>query len=148
MFNKKRAETRKWLNSYRWLKKEVQAREKHLEDFIRDMYNPLKATCIDDMPKGSGDTSDQTADMVIRINATMQITYVSMMNEMQYRIDNLKIAINEIEKVIESLPADERCILYHRFIVGIHWKNISEYLSYEQAQCTRIECRALDKLKR
>ena len=90
--NKKRADMRRWLNRYRILKKEIQAREKHIQVFIVDMYNPLMTNPISDMPKGKGLVSDLTYSTVERIEQQ----YSRMLVEMQNSVDDL-VAANDGE---------------------------------------------------
>ena len=133
---------RRWLNRYRFLEKEIQAREKHIQEFIVDMYNPLMANPISDMPKGKGLVSDLTYSTVERIEQQ----YSRMLVEMQNSVDVLVTAKHAIEDAINSLDEYERCVLYHRFMLGIHWESLPAYINYERAQCQNIEIRALDKL--
>ena len=144
MTSQQKSDTRKWLNRYRFLKKEIQAREKDLEGFIREIYNPLQSISLDGMPKGKGFTADQTHTTYARIEKT----YGTMITEMQTRIEDLRIALNEIETAINSLDEYERCVCYHRFMLGIYWADLPAYIGYEQAQCARIECTALAKVRK
>ena len=137
-----RKKVRKWLNRYRFIVKEIAAREKHLQEFIQDIYNPLMSTQYSDMPKGKGTASDQTYNTVAKIEKQ----YADMMIDMQNAIDDLVMAKGEIDKAINSLDEYERCVCYHRFVLGIYWADLPAYISYEVSQCYRLELQALDKL--
>ena len=132
---------RRWLSRYHFIIKEIGARREHLQDFIEELYNPLQATVQDGMPKGGG-ISDPTLKRVLDIKRL----YETMMAEMQANIDSLYLTKNEIEQAVAQLDAAERCVIYHRYILGIAWADMPEYIGYERAQCYRLETSGLKKL--
>lgn len=141
MTRDERIYTRKWLNRYRFLRQEQAARVKNLEEYKRDIYNPLCSPAIDGMPHGSM-ISDQTAATVERI----QREHGEILSMMERKIKELEAAVREIEDVINQLDADERCVLYHRFVLGIYWADLPAYIHYDDRQCRRIEARGLSKV--
>lgn len=143
MTKEEKLETRRFLSSYRVMKSEIQARERELALFIREMYNPLKATVLDGMPRG-GKRGDQTAQAAMGI----QKSYEKMMREMQTHIEELTQLKRRIEEAIEQLDEYERCVCYWRYIMGVYWADLPEHVGYEVAQCQRIEARALEKIFR
>ncbi len=140
MKSEKYTQMRKWLGRYQFILKEINARREHLEDFKNDIYNPLKAHIIS-LPNKSG-ISDTTLSRVINIRRI----FGKMIDEMSLEIKRLHKAKEEIEAAISRLEGAERCIIYHRYILGIMWADMPEYVGYEAAQCHRIEARAIKKL--
>lgn len=130
--------TRKWLKRYHHMKQELAARTKNYDEFVQEIYNPLCSPKLDGMPRGSTAT-DQTAATVEQIHRE----YGEILKLLERKMEALRDAIKEIEDTIGQLDADERCVLYHRYILGIYWANLPAYVHYEQAQCARIENRAL-----
>lgn len=141
MTKDERIYTRRWLNRYRFLKQELAARTKNYEEYKRDIYDPLCSPAMDGMPHGSS-VSDQTAATVERIQRTNR----EILDLMEQKIKNLQAEIKEIEDTINQLDADERCVLYHRFILGIYWADLPAYIYYDDRQCRRIEARALSRV--
>ena len=133
--------TRKWLKRYRHMKQELAARTKNYDEFVQEIYNPLCSPKLDGMPRGSTAT-DQTAATVEQIHRG----YGEILKLLERKMEALRDAIKEIEDTIGQLDADERCVLYHRYILGIYWANLPAYINYDERQCRRIEKRALKKV--
>ena len=123
--SEKYTQMRKWLGRYQFILKEINARREHLEDFKNDIYNPLKAHIIS-LPNKSG-ISDTTLSRVINIRRI----FGKMIDEMSLEIKRLHKAKEEIEAAISRLEGAERCIIYHRYILGIMWADMPEYVGYE-----------------
>ena len=141
MTKSERIATRKWLKRYRWIQKELAAEIRNYEEFTRDIYNPLCSPNVDGIPRGSS-LSDQTAATVERI----QKEYGEVLHDKKRKIKELENGIKEIETVINRLDADERCVLYYRYVIGLSWNKMPEYIHYEERQCRRIENKALSKI--
>ena len=135
--------TRKFLNSYRFLKKEIEGRQIEMKDFLDSLYNPLKSPNMTGMPHGCG-TSDSTYSQVLYLEKNYK-NYQRMVEEKEYCIAMLENQIKQIEKILDQLDPDERCVCYYRFVIGVYWKDLPRYINYEQAPCARIERRALKK---
>ena len=58
----------------------------------------------------------------------------------------LKNRLREIEEVIDLLPAEEKSVVYYRYIVGVSWLDMPEYIMYEQRTCQLYEMSALKKI--
>ncbi len=144
MTKKQRSETRRWLNRYRYIVKEIEARKKELEWFTNDLYHPLHAVLLDGMPRGTT-ASDPTFAAVVTAGK-MRKKYDALMAGMLERIEELESTRRQILGAIEELDETERCVCYHRFVLGIYWADLPAYLNYEQRQCQNIENRALEKI--
>lgn len=125
------------LRGYRHTKSELMGKIHMLKCIRQDLYGAIVPPPPDGMPKGKrkGDATGRTVMRLERLGG---------------RIDELteKLAAEmaAIEDMLGLLEADERAVLVWRYINGIYWENMSDYVHYEQRQCRRIHDRAIDKL--
>jgi hypothetical protein len=64
------------------------------------------------------------------------------------RIEELKIALKEIEIAINSLDGCEKAVCHYRFILGASWLEMPKHIGYEQSHCTRFEKLGVEKICR
>ena len=72
--------------------------------------------------------------------------YKSIIGYMEKQGTFLKKRLREIERVIDSLPVEEKTVIYHRYIAGVSWIDMPEYMMYELRTCQAIEMKALNKI--
>ena len=123
MTEKNYKDVRNWLREYRIMKKELETRVNYLAVFRKTLIKPLPET-----------------------EETLHRIYNAITKDMQTEIVKLRKKLRTIEKVLNNLTGPERSVLYHRYIVGIEWINMPEYLLYEQRSCQIYEVRALKKI--
>ncbi len=118
-------EIRKKLRRYRLLQKEIEHRTKYMEDFSKILVSPL--------PK--------TEDTLHRI-------YDEMLIDMKKKIEELQKKLTTIDKIMDKLEGNERSIIYYRYVLGINWVDLPEYMIYEQRSCQLFEINALKKIEK
>ncbi len=138
MTKEQQKQIRKWLSSYQILKRTVQLKEKHLEDFITIMYNPLKETT--DKVLKPKDCEQETS---VRIMHKMEKIYLEIINDLEQDLVNMKKQIQDIFDAINSLNNFERSVCFNRYILGCSWNDIASQLGYEIRQCQRHDLSAV-----
>lgn len=123
MTEKNYKEVRKWFREYRIMKNELESRVNYLNVFKMTLIKPLPET-----------------------EETLQRVYNTITKDMETEIKKLRKRLRTIEKVLNNLTGPERSVLYHRYIVGIEWINMPEYVLYEQRSCQLYEVKALKKI--
>jgi hypothetical protein len=130
MNKREKAALRRKLSGYKFLEKEMTGREAEMTELIKTLYAPLQTRPENGTKKA------------------LEKIYAKMLGEMQTRLEDLSAARNEIEALFEGLDEYEKCICYHRFIRGVHWIDLPEFVGYEQRQCQVYETRALEKIQK
>ena len=123
MILKSRTDIRKWLREYRFIQKELKSRTEYMMDFKKILIDPLPES-----------------------EKTLKKTYMSIIDDMNGEIKKLRSFIQKIEKVLDKLPGAERSVIYHRYIMGIDWITMPEYVMYEQRSCQNYEVKALKRI--
>lgn len=116
-------DARRWLKQYKLVEKELKSRLEYAEEFKKILVNPL--------------AKDEVA---------LNKIYRSIVDYMEKQSIFLKNRLREIEEVIDLLPAEEKSVIYHRYIVGVSWLDMPEYIMYEQRTCQLYEMSALKKI--
>lgn len=116
-------DARRWLKQYKLVEKELKSRMDYAEEFKKILMHPL--------------AEDEEA---------LNKIYRSIIGYMEKQSQFLKNRLKEIENVIEKLPAEEKAVVYHRYIVGVSWLDMPEYVMYEQRTCQAFEMKALNKI--
>lgn len=122
----KRAEyaaIRRKLKSYTHIKRELELRTAHISDFRKILINPLPET-----------------------EKTLKKIYYNIIVSMEKEADKLRKRLNLIDSILDELDGNERSIIYYRYIEGIDWLRMPEYMMYEQRNCQIIENKALEKI--
>lgn len=141
MNDQKEKQIRRWLSSYKIMKKTVKLKEKHLDDFITVLYNPLKDTTGKiERPK------DKEQETALSIMKKMEAIYVDIITDLENDILDMKTAIQEIFDVINELDNFQRSVCFNRYILGNSWNDIGLQLGYEARQCQRYELSAIRKI--
>ena len=91
MTREQQRQIRKWLSSYRILKRTVQLKEKHLDDFIRFMYNPLKETA-DKIVKPKDGEQEMTDEIIEK----MERIYLEIIEDLKQDLTDMKKQMQEI----------------------------------------------------
>lgn len=136
------SDVRRWLRTYKLLKKTIALKENHLNDFITEIYNPMKIT----INKLSRDKSGMQ-ESAMSILERMSSIYLGMINDLTADIERMKKSSDEIFEAISRLDDYERSVCFCRYISGMSWNATAEKLGYETRQCQRFEERALKKLR-
>lgn len=123
MVLKSRADIRKWLKEYRFIQKELKSRTEYMMDFKRILIDPLPES-----------------------EKSLKKAYMSIINDMNGEIKKLRSFLQKIENVLDKLPGAERSVIYHRYIMGIDWITMPEYVMYEQRSCQNYEVKALKRI--
>ncbi len=122
----KRAEyaaIRRKLRSYTLMKRELELRTAHLSDFRKILVNPIPES-----------------------EKALKKIYYNITDSMEKDADKLRRRLKLIESILDGLEGNERNIIYYRYIEGIDWLRMPEYMLYEQRNCQIIEKRALEKI--
>lgn len=115
--------TRNKFREYRLLKKELECRTSYILEFKRLLILPL--------PKAE---------------VKLHKIYNSIIREMEDNARLIRKHLQLIERVLNKLEGPERNVMYYRYIEGIDWITMPEYMNYEQRSCQLFEAKALDKI--
>ena len=138
MTKEQQKQIRKWLSSYQILKRTVQLKEKHLEDFITFMYKPLKETT-----NKMSDPDDCEQEISINIMHKMEKIYLEIIHDLEHDLTDMKKRMQEIFDAINNLNNYERIVCFNRYIVGSSWTDIAGQIGYELRQCQRFDLNAV-----
>ena len=116
-------DARRWLKQYKLTEKELKSRLDYAEEFKKILMHPLSGEEI-----------------------ALNKIYRSIVSYMEKQSRFLKNRLREIERVIETLPAEEKAVIYYRYIVGVSWLDMPEYMMYEQRTCQTFEMKALNRI--
>lgn len=131
-------EIRRWLNSYKILKKTVKLKEKHLNNFITEMQGPLKLSITKSTKYNSDDKE------AINILMRLDKIYEDIIMDLRQDILRTKNLMEEIIDEINSLECNiERSVCFCRYIMNYSWSEIASQLGYEERQCQRHEEKAV-----
>lgn len=120
---KKYERIRSVFKEYRLLKKELECRTKYIEEFKKILIRPLPKT-----------------------EEALHKIYSTIVKDMEINAKKMASRLNLIEKTINRLEGGERNVMYFRYIEGIDWITMPEYMMYEQRTCQLFETKALDKI--
>lgn len=108
---------------YRLLKKELECRTEYIADFKKILIQPLPIA-----------------------EEALHKIYGSIVKDMEQKAAKAQKKLRLIEDVIDRLDGTERNVMYFRYIEGIEWIAMPEYMMYEQRTCQLFETKALDKI--
>lgn len=134
-------EVRKWLRSYKLLKKTISLKEIHLNDFVCEIYNPLKGT-ISRISRSKSGIQDPAAGILDKMSAI----YMGMVTDLEKDIESIRNSAEKIFAAVNELDNYERSVCFCRYISGLSWNETAAKLGYETRQCQRYEERAIKKL--
>ena len=123
IMNNKIIKIRRNLKNYRILQKEIELRTKYIADF--------KATLISPLPK---------------TEETLHKIYKKLVFDMETKLRLLQKKFDLLNDIIDKLDGEERSVIYFRYILGINWVDIPEYMMYEQRSCQNFESNAIKKI--
>ena len=116
---------RRIFKDYRLLKDELQSRTKYIDEFKKILIRPLPKT-----------------------EETLHKIYDTIVEDMEQKAKKLSSRLKLIEGVIDRLDGAERSVMYYRYVEGIDWIIMPEYLMYEQRTCQLFEAKALKKISK
>ncbi|MBQ9082035.1 MAG: hypothetical protein IJY28_00880 [Clostridia bacterium] len=127
-----------FLNSYQAVRDELRQLTEQLARLKSRMQ--LSGSGLNGMPHSSG-IYDRVGDGVARMDE-LRMYYL----EKSAEADRIHL---QIEKLIASLPPDERCLMRDRHILGLKWESIAERHHYSERHARRMHrdilCRLADK---
>lgn len=113
------------LKKYRILQKELELRTNYIADFKKILVTPLPAT-----------------------EDTLRRIYSNIILDMEKKARKLSEELKLLEKIIDKLDEDSKNIIYYRYVLGISWINMPQYMMYEQRTCQIYEIKALKKIEK
>ena len=116
---------RKRLKNYRILQKELELRTNYITDFKKTLITPLPAT-----------------------EDTLRRIYSNIILDMEKKAKLLSAELNLLENIIDKLEGDLKNIIYYRYVLGISWIDMPQYMMYEQRTCQIYEIKALKKIEK
>ena len=111
MTKEQQKQIRKWLSSYQILKRTVQLKEKHLEDFITIMYNPLK-----EITEKIAKPKDCEQEISVTIMNKMERIYLEIIEDLKYDLISMKEQMQEIFDAINNLNNMDREVWHDAFL--------------------------------
>ena len=108
---------------YRLLEKELISRTAYIEEFKKIMINTL--------PKDE---------------KTLYKIYKNIISDMEKNALKLRRRLRLLDNIVNKLEGAERNVIYFRYIRGIDWIDMPEYMMYEQRTCQLFEMKALKKI--
>lgn len=105
---------------------------------IKAEYAAIKATNYDKMPTGSG-TNTQEEKL---------LTAIANKDELERNLAATRLHINDMERLLNALPDDERRVLERMEINREKYAldSLVQELGFEQAQIYRIRSKAIDEI--
>lgn len=123
--NKQYEKIRQVFREYRIFKKELEYRTKYIEDFRKILIRPL--------PKNE---------------EVLHKIYKTIIGDMENTANKMALRLRLIENTINRLYGNEKNVMYYRYIEGIDWLRMPEYMMYEQRTCQLFEANAIKKIYR
>ena len=130
--------TKAELRTYRWIKAEVHQLAAQIA-VLRARATSAGTMNLSGMPP-TGGGQDPVADVVAKIDE-LQRKYETLLAELLRRQ-------KAIEDAIASLDGTERLLMRARYLDGMTWERVAEYISYSRPQTYVIHRRALRQLER
>lgn len=125
MNKSKYSELRSKLREYRLLQKEIECRTKYMENF--------KETLIAPLPKSE---------------KALRKVYKNIIDDMYAKVKILENKLNLLNTIIDKLEGNLRSVIYYRYVIGVSWISLPEYMMYEQRTCQFYEKKALEKIEK
>lgn len=130
-------EVKAWLQSYRFLKSDVERLEEELVYWHSKSEKMTRA--MSGMPSGSGD-GDQVSSSVEKI--------MELESQLEDKLSRMVEQRRKIEELIASLPERQQQVLYARYIDGLTWKQVSQKMYLEYRWVLKIHGRALREISK
>lgn len=130
-------EVKVWLRSYRYLKGEAERLEEELLYWRSKSEKMTRA--MSGMPSGSGG-EDQVSGSVEKI--------MELENRLEDKLSRMVKQRNEIEKIIDSLPEQQKQILYARYISCLTWDQVSQKMHFDYRWVLRLHKKALQAISK
>lgn len=130
--------TRDRLRAYRrslFEKKQLQGR---LEEMESRMYAP-KSQQLTGMPHGGGSGGSALEEAVA--------AHQQLFDFYLEKLAALNVEQLEIEKALEGLDPQQRCLLRYRYLDGYSWESVCDAMHYSWAQTHNIHAAALKALE-
>lgn len=125
MNKNKYSELRSKLREYKMLESEIKCRTKYIENLKETLINPLPDT-----------------------EKTLRKIYKRIIDDLYDKVNILEKKIKLLDNIIDKLDGNLRNVIYYRYVLGINWISIPEYMMYEQRTCQFYEEKALREIEK
>lgn len=132
-----RTEIKQRLNSYRDLRAEHRQLLEEIRQLEELMASPSSPN-MDGMPRSGSGPSNPVEKLAVK--------HLTLLDRYKAQVADLVAAQAVIEETIEGLEPTERMLARYRYINGLTWEEVCEYISYSWMQTHRIHGRMLNKL--
>lgn len=129
--------TKKELQEYRWIKRNIQRLEDRLLELETEATKQTTQLTQDPI-SGSGYNKDRMTDVVAMI--------IPVRDRINQQLEKSYELVVKIEKAIETLPEREKYLVRARYIDGVAWERICVDMGYSWRQVHRIHSDALKML--
>ena len=130
--------TKKELQEYYWLKRNIQKLEEKLLELGTEATR--QTTRLSNEPKGGFSSTDKVAGIVT--------TMVMVQEEINEKLKQSYEVMASIERAIERLPEREKYLIRSRYLECKSWEQIAVDMNYSWRQVHNIHSDALKELKR
>lgn len=130
--------TRERLRAYRKSLFEEQELKWRLEEMETRMYSP-KSQKLTGMPPGGG-SGGSALEEAVTAHQQLYDFYLS-------KLTGLTTERFEIEKALEMLDPQQRCLIRYRYLDGYSWEGVCEAMHYGWSQTHAIHAAALKALE-
>lgn len=125
MNKNKYSELRSKLREYKMLESEIKYRTKYIENLKETLINPLPNT-----------------------EKTLRKIYKRIIDDLYDKVNILEKKLKLLDSIIDKLDGNLRNVIYYRYVLGINWISIPEYMMYEQRTCQFYEEKALREIEK
>lgn len=125
MNKNKYSKLRSKLREYKMLESEIKCRTKYIENLKETLINPLPNT-----------------------EKTLRKIYKRIIDDLYDKVNILEKKLKLLDSIIDKLDGNQRNVIYYRYVLGINWISIPDYMMYEQRTCQFYEEKALREIEK
>lgn len=125
MNKNKYSKLRSKLREYKMLESEIKYRTKYIENLKETLINPLPNT-----------------------EKTLRKIYKRIIDDLYDKVNILEKKLKLLDSIIDKLDGNQRNVIYYRYVLGINWISIPDYMMYEQRTCQFYEEKALREIEK
>lgn len=125
MNKNKYSELRSKLREYKMLESEIKYRTKYIENLKETLIKPLPNT-----------------------EKTLRKIYKRIIDDLYDKVNILEKKLKLLDSIIDKLDGNQRNVIYYRYVLGINWISIPDYMMYEQRTCQFYEEKALREIEK
>ena len=89
-------------------------------------------------PRGSGSAADRMADLISRL--------VDLKTNLASKLADIETERQMIEAAFDELDAEERAVMYLRYVEAMSWKDVAKKLNYSVSNCKNLRSKAIDRI--